>query len=86
MAQTDYEKVVEKLREVGALFIGGTILTPMLKSETVKAIQQWRINHTSLLVVSSDSGECGLYKFVGEPGAPVEDDLKFIEGLANGRK
>lgn len=78
MEKTDFERVEEKLKEVGAELKGNTMVED---NETEFALDFWNVAGRSLIVWSDADGNCGLYSFVGVPGDPVERDLEFIENL-----
>jgi hypothetical protein len=77
--KTDYQKVTEKLREVGADWLGS--MTTEDDNGNVY-LDRWMIGEAYLIVVADQFGECGLYQFVGIHRDPVENDLEFIEKLA----
>ncbi len=81
--QTDYEKVVEKLRAVGALLLD-SFLNSTDELEPNCQVDFWNVQGKALIVVSFDNDDCGLYSFIGISGEPIENDLEFIKRLAQG--
>lgn len=78
---SNYDLVTKKLGEVGANFLE-SLNNADDEFEADLHLELWNVHGTGLIVAAYDNGNCGLYKFVGLDGDPVEKDLEFIEKLA----
>lgn len=74
----DSERIEDKLLEVGASLLNTSRIQGAENVQDMR-FDFWEVNGKGLIVCNYEDGSCGLYGFVGEQGAPVENDLEFIE-------
>lgn len=86
---SDFTAVTRKLTELGGKLCW--VFRPKKEYEVANKpaiieLHLWTLADTGIMVSRCPGGKCGLYLFRGVPGEPIEEDLKFLEGLVPGGK
>lgn len=73
---TDYEQFIERAKHLGAEFVG------KIGDFDGKFYDAWRVNGHGFILARNITGRIGIYEFVGKDGAPVADDIAWLESQA----